>query len=83
MFRGCDDVSAEVKLIDLPEGDDVDPFNVTTADLRDNIQSLMHRYNLELLRKITTLDKAFVQVTRYDNNRELSGIKAFPALQRD
>lgn len=82
MFKGRDDVSTEVKLIDLPEGDDVDPFNVTTANLRDNIQSLMYRYNLQLLRKITTLYKAFVQVTRCDNNRELSAIKAFPALER-
>lgn len=38
MFRGCVDVSAEVKLIDLPECDDVDPFNVITADLRGNTE---------------------------------------------
>lgn len=51
MFRGCLDVSTEVKLIDLPEGDDVDPFNVTTADLRGETQSLMYRYNLGLLKE--------------------------------
>lgn len=28
------DVSTEVKLIDLPEGDDVDPVNVVAAHLR-------------------------------------------------
>lgn len=32
------DVSAEVKLIDLPEGDDVDPVNVTAAHLRRNME---------------------------------------------
>lgn len=30
------DISTEVKLIDLPEGDDVDPFNVTASDLKGN-----------------------------------------------
>lgn len=58
MFRGRDDISAEVKLIDLPEGDNVDPFDVTAADLRANTASLMYRYNLELLKKIPTPDKA-------------------------
>lgn len=36
MFGGRVDVSTEVELIDLPEGDDVDPVNVTAADLRGN-----------------------------------------------
>lgn len=58
MFRGRDDVSAEVKLIDLPESDDVDPFNVTTANLGVNTVSLMFRYSLGLLKKIPTMDKA-------------------------
>lgn len=43
MFRRCDDISTEVKLIDLPEGDDVDPINVATANLGDNTRSLVHR----------------------------------------
>lgn len=30
------DISAEVKLADLPEGDDVDPLNVTAAHLGAN-----------------------------------------------
>lgn len=30
------DISAEVKLTDLPEGDDVDPLNVTAAHLGGN-----------------------------------------------
>jgi len=34
MFRRRDDVSTEVELIDLPKGDDIDPFNVITANLR-------------------------------------------------
>lgn len=33
MFGGCDDIPTQVKLIYLSEGDDVDPFNVITADL--------------------------------------------------
>lgn len=40
MFKGRDDVSTEVKLVDLPEGDNVDPFNVTTVNLWDNTQKL-------------------------------------------
>lgn len=32
------DVSTEVKLIDLPEGDDVDPVNVIAAHLRGNAE---------------------------------------------
>lgn len=36
------DVSTEVKLIDLPEGDDVDPANVTAADLRGNTVLNVH-----------------------------------------
>lgn len=38
VFRGCVDVSAEIKLIDLPEGDDVDSVNVTAAHLRGNTE---------------------------------------------
>lgn len=38
MFGGCLDVSAEVELIDLSEGDDVDPIDVTAADLRENME---------------------------------------------
>lgn len=41
MFRRRDDVSTEVKLIDLPEGDNVDPFNVTTANLKGNIELII------------------------------------------
>ena len=33
MLRGRDDISTKVKLINLPEGNDVDPSNVITADL--------------------------------------------------
>lgn len=33
------DISAEVKLADLPEGDDVDPLNVTAAHLGGNTDS--------------------------------------------
>ena len=58
MFRGRDDVSAEVKLIDLPEGDDVDTFNVTAANLGVNTASFMFGYNLGLLKKMPTMDKA-------------------------
>ena len=39
MLRGRDDVSTEVKLIDLPEGDDVDPYNVITADLNKKVNT--------------------------------------------
>lgn len=38
MFGGCLDVSAEVEVIDLSEGDDVDPIDVTAADLRENME---------------------------------------------
>lgn len=38
MLGGCLDVSAEVELIDLSEGDDVDPIDVTAADLRENME---------------------------------------------
>jgi len=34
VFRGRVDVSTEVKLVDEPEGDDVDPFDVGAADLK-------------------------------------------------
>lgn len=36
MFWRRDDVSTQVKLIDLSEGNDVDSFNVTAANLKDN-----------------------------------------------
>lgn len=55
MFGGRDDVSAQVKLIDLSEGDDVDPFNVTAANLRASTSVLLYSSNLELLKKIPTL----------------------------
>lgn len=41
------DVSAEVKLIDLSEGDDVDPLNVTAAHLKVVIET----WSFFLLRK--------------------------------
>lgn len=34
MLRGDVDVPAQVELIDLPEGDDVDPVDVAAAHLR-------------------------------------------------
>lgn len=40
MFRGRVDISTEVKLIDLPEGNDVDPVDVTAAHLRGNKEFL-------------------------------------------
>lgn len=45
MLRGRVDVPAEVELIDLPEGDDVDPIDVTAAHLRNNT-AIMYRHNL-------------------------------------
>lgn len=38
MFRRRNDVPAEVELIDLSEGDDVDPVNVAAPDLIGNTQ---------------------------------------------
>lgn len=51
MLRGRVDVPAEVKLIDLPEGDDVDPVDVTAAHLRKNTE-IMYRHNLQLWGKM-------------------------------
>lgn len=56
MLRGRVDVPAEVKLIDLPEGDDVDPIDVTAAHLRKNT-GIMYRHNLQLLGKMLTVNK--------------------------
>lgn len=57
MFRGRVDVSAEVKLIDLPEGDDVDPVNVTAAHLRRNMKINVDT-TLDSWKKMWTVNKA-------------------------
>lgn len=69
------DVSAEVKLIDLSEGDDVDPLNVTAAHLKVVIEI----WSFFFAKERGTVDiKLCKKVTRWDISRELSGIKAFP-----
>lgn len=55
MFGGRDDVPAEVELIDLSEGDDVDPVNVAAANLKANAPVWLYSSNLELLKEIPTL----------------------------
>lgn len=45
------DISAEVKLTDLSEGDDVDPLDVTAAHLGENADKGRDRKATFLLRK--------------------------------
>lgn len=67
MLRGRVDVPAEVKLIDLPEGDDVDPVDVTAVHLRKNTE-IMYRHNLQLLGKMLTVNKALFKKKKKGRN---------------
>lgn len=45
MFRRRDNISTEVKLVDLSKGNNVDPVNVSAGDLRQKQKVIMQMVN--------------------------------------